>query len=415
LKNKLKITGTASQRRRWQIAAAIVVIMAAGAIFKTISKRGNRNSDLRTFTVMRKDIEHKLHLTGRIVPVSAMVVTAPQNGRIVEINVQEGTQVKVDDLLFTMRLETRGQQDILSQREEVRRLELEVQSLTASIEDRRAVRELLASSALLKDENELEKRQVELKGARERLQIIEEDMGLRSKATRPQPSQAGKPGTDASLQKSGIVFIRAPRDGIVTLIDKRPGDFVSGNATVESDRTVMVIADMSQLVVRTRVLEADLRYVRVGLPVKVRLDAYPDAKYDGSVAHIGGQGRTDKTAGYTYFDVDISVDTNDPRALPEMNSTVELLFAKREKVLALPLSAVALLPDRAFVILPEDQKNAEIKETPVEIGLVSSEDVEILSGLKEGMEVAEIDFSKINLDEKGKAISKESRKKSDKF
>ena len=331
-----------------------------------------------------------------------MVVTAPQNGRVVEINVLEGSQVKNGDLLFTMRLETRGQQDILSQREEVRRLELEVQSLSSSIDDKRVVKELLASSALLKDENELEKRQLELKGARDRLQIIEEDMGLRNKVDKA----SGKLSSDASNLKSGIVYIRAPRDGIVTLIDKRPGDFVSGNAATESDRTVMVIADMSQLIVRTRVLEADLRYVQTGLPVNVKLDAYPDTKYDGNVSHIGGQGRTDRTAGYTYFDVDIAVETNDPRALPEMNATVELLFAKREMVLALPIAAVALLPDRAFVILPEDQKLDEIKETVVEVGMISAEEVEIIAGLKEGDEVTEIDFSKINLDEKGKAIGK---------
>ena len=84
-----------------------------------------------------------------------------------------------------------------------------------------------------------------------------------------------------------------------------PGDLVlagTGAGDSTDDRMVMVVADMSTLTVRTRVLEADLRYVKVDLPVKVKLDAYPDVNYDGVVQHIGGQGRTDNKAGYTYFD-----------------------------------------------------------------------------------------------------------------
>jgi HlyD family secretion protein len=248
---------------------------------------------------------------------------------------------------------------------------------------------------VLKEANELEKLRIDLESARERLAVLEEDLGLKKGA---------KPQTDEAT-KGGIVYVNAPQPGIVTLIDKRPGDFVAGggvSATTDmgsaNDRMVMTIADMSSLTVRTRVLEADLRYVQKNLPVNVKLDAYPDAKYTGVVTHIGGQGRTDSKAGYTYFDVDVSDDQKDGRVLPEMNATIELIFAKKDDTLVLPLSAVAIFPDKA-VIRQADDSEQGYAEKPVTVGIVNETDAEILTGLAAGDKVLEIDFATFQLED----------------
>ena len=423
------------RRRRALIIGTISAILVASLGWYGMKKfkRGG-TSDAKTYTVERRNISHELQLTGKIVPASSMVIAAPQAGRIVEILVQEGAQVKTGDLLFTLRLEARGQQDLLAQRADVSRLELEVASLAAAVNDRRAVRELLATAQLIKDESDLNQARVSLRAARDRLEVLESDMGA---AGSTHTRAAGKAVSDKNAKSPprdpSLMYVRSPKDGIVTLIDKDPGDFVwgGGGSDVASDRTVMVVADMSQLIVRTRVLEADLRFVQRGLPVRVKLDAWPDAAYDGTVSHIGGQGRTDRTAGYTYFDVDVTVDSQDSRVLPEMNATVVVVFASRENVLALPLAAVALLPDRAFVLkaddsqsekkpapaapekaagaAPETDATAVAKnttdrapgETDIKVGVVSESDVEILEGLAEGDKVREIDFAKIRMDQGG--------------
>src|SRR5690606_32790667 len=134
------------------------------------------------------------------------------------IPVQEGSQVKTGDILFTMKLEATGHTELLQKRAEVRRLELEVSAQAQRLDERRPVKELLGSAAVVKEENDLARLRLDLEAARDRLAIIVNDLGL---AEEQQKSPAAK-------SNEGIVNITAPTSGIVTLIDKRPGDFVIG-------------------------------------------------------------------------------------------------------------------------------------------------------------------------------------------
>jgi HlyD family secretion protein/macrolide-specific efflux system membrane fusion protein len=372
---------------QWVIAAVVLVALGGGAVW--LAKRRGRDGDDRSaYKVERKSIAHTLQLAGKIIPVTSMVITPRQSGRIVEIAVQEGQKVAEGDLLFTMRLEAQGQTELLQARADVKRLELDVSAQAARLAEKRPVRELIGSAAVVKDESDLESTRLQLKAAEDRLAVLESDLGL----------------TRAPANAKGIVNVTSPREGIVTLVDKHPGDYVwggGGGDSTESDRMVMTVADMSSLQVRTRVLEADLRYVQLGLPVRVKLDAYPDAAYQGAVKHIGGQGRVDTKANYTYFDVDVSVDQKDPRVLPEMNATIELIFAERHDVLTLPVAAVAIFPDKAIVQARD--ADGKIVEKTVQVGVVNETDAEITSGLGEGDEVLEIDFASLDLDDEGKA------------
>lgn len=392
-------------RRRWKLAVAIVLALGlvGGGVY-VAKRRSAKTEETKTYKVARKSIAHTLQIAGKVIPVSSIVITPRQSGRIVDLAVQEGAQVNAGDLLFTMRLEAEGQTELLQKRAEVRSLELQVASATQRLAEKKPVRELIGSATLAKEESDLEKLKLDLTAARDRLEVLEADLGLSGKKKQDKDDSAKRKGNGArapSPAPDGLVYVTSPRKGIVTLIDKRPGDFVLGGAGGDasaSERTVMVVADMSSLQVRTRVLEADLRYVKPDVPVRVRLDAYPDVQYDGRVTHIGGQGRTDSKAGYTYFDVDVSIEQQDARVLPEMNASIELIFAQRDNVLALPVAAVAIFPDKALVHVPNPENEAGYDEKPVTVGVVSETDAEILTGLAEGDEALEIDFATLKLD-----------------
>lgn len=402
----------APRKRKWIWLATGLVALAALSAWIGLRKGKSPGDEKPTYNVTRKSISHSLNLAGKIVPVHSTVITPRQSGRIVEIRVQEGSQVKAGDVLFTMKLEATGHTELLAKRAEVRRLEHEVRSQTQRLEERQPVRELLGSAAVVKEENDLAKLKLDLSAARERLAVIETDLGLAE-------DQAKTETAANETTKAGIVFVSAPTTGIVTLIDKRPGDFVIGGIggdASSSERMVMVVADMSSLMVRTRVLEADLRHIQLELPVKVKLDAYPDVEYNGFVKHVGGQGRTDTRAGYTYFDVDVSVEQHDPRVLPEMNATIELIFANRENVLTLPVAAVAIFPNKAVVHVRNASAPRGYDEKTIAVGLVNEADAEIVSGLSEGDEVLEIDFADLDIypDDAGAVGKKKDKNKNSK-
>jgi RND family efflux transporter MFP subunit len=378
-------------RRRMILAAlGILVLVIAGISWKRLQTSTTSTSKL--FKVQKKNIAQTLQLSGKIFPEKTMVITAQQSGRIVALDVKEGAKVEPNDLLFTMQLEAAGQTELQDLRARVRALEFEVGSASKLVNNKSLVKDLIGVDQVAREESDLQKLRLELSSARERLSIMESNLGL----TQAAPQSAKKQGSN------GLVYVRSPIQGIVTLVDKRPGDFVLGGAGMGAsgsdigggnDRMVMVVADMSNLQVRIKVMEADLRYVKEGLPVKVRLDAYPDIAYDGKVEQIGGQGRADTKAGFTYFDVYVGINQKDARLLPEMNATVDLIFAEQNDALTLPVSCVLMLPGQSYVRIQDTNHPKGYRYASVETGAVNATDVQIVSGLKEGDEVMEIDFA----------------------
>ncbi|MES2744503.1 MAG: HlyD family efflux transporter periplasmic adaptor subunit [Bdellovibrionota bacterium] len=383
------------KRHPARTAIVLVALIVAGYFgYKSFGPKVD--STIKTAVVTKKNIVQSLQLSGKVVPEKTMVITAQQSGRIVALDVKEGAKVGAGDLLFTMQLEASGQTDLMQMRSEVRTLEQSLNSASRLVKNKNLVKDLIGIDQVAKEESDVEKLKIELVSARERLAVVEANLGLNAKTPKAQTGQE---------KNSGIVFVRAPTAGIVTLVDKRPGDFVMGGAGLgtgasnpaeiggSNERMVMVVADMDKLQVRTKVMETDLRFVKKGQPVKIRLDAYPDVSYEGKVEQIGGQGRAEQKAGYTYFDTYVAIDQRDSRLLPEMNATVDLIFAQQDNALTLPLSSVLMLPTKSYVRIADAKDSKGYKFIPIQTGSVSATDVQILSGLKEGDIVQEIDFS----------------------
>ncbi len=399
--------------RRRMVLAGVGLLALVIAAVSWSRLRPDPQSTSKLFKVQKKNIAQTLQLSGKIFPEKTMVITAQQSGRIVSLNVKEGAKVEANDPLFTMQLEAAGQTELTDLRARVRALDHEVGSASKLVKNKSLVKELIGVDQVAREESDLQKLRLELASARERLQIMEANLGLTQAQAQARQSAAS----------TGVVYVRSPIQGIVTLVDKRPGDFVLGGAGMGSagsdiggsnDRMVMVVADMSNLQVRIKVMEADLRYVKQGLPVKVRLDAYPDVAYDGHVEQIGGQGRADSKAGYTYFDVYVGINQKDARLLPEMNATVDLIFAEQENALTLPASCVLILPGQSYVRVQDSKQPKGFRYQPVQTGAINPTDVQILAGLKEGDEVMEIDFSSPQIFEvaegPGSAAKKETAK-----
>jgi membrane fusion protein (multidrug efflux system) len=75
--------------------------------------------------------------------------------------------------------------------------------------------------------------------------------------------------------------IRSPLNGVVsrTFIDK--GEFV------RPGQRLMLIHDPNNIWVEANIKETELRFIEPGMPVKLRVDAFPDLEFKGAVERIG--------------------------------------------------------------------------------------------------------------------------------
>jgi cobalt-zinc-cadmium efflux system membrane fusion protein len=183
-------------------------------------------------------------------------------------------------------------------------------------------------------------------------------------------------GSDPDDPK-GIVDIVAPVSGVIT--DQEVTDAASVQAY--STPNPFTISDLTSVWVVCDVYESDMASVRMGQPVDIKLNAYPDKILKGTISNVGSfldpNIRTAK--------VRIEVVNPGQMMRPGMFATATLFGKEKQPYASVPVSAVVHLHDRDWVFVPVQEKFKRIK-------VVSGEQLpngmqQILSGLNPGQQV----------------------------
>jgi membrane fusion protein (multidrug efflux system) len=175
----------------------------------------------------------------------------------------------------------------------------------------------------------------------------------------------------AQLEKAHIV---APFAGIVGLRHVSVGEYItSGQALVNLEAIDPVKADF-------RVPEKFLPAIRVGQTIRIKVDAFPDATFEGKVYAIDP--RLD-VSGRSLL-VRALVPNNDQLLRPGLFARVTVLLQLKEEALSVPEQAIVPQGDSQYVFKIVDGK---VKFTKVVTGTRREGRVEIVEGLAVGDQV----------------------------
>ena len=94
------------------------------------------------------------------------------------------------------------------------------------------------------------------------------------------------------------------------------------------------VVEVDRMLVDTSVPERSVHRVRPGLPVAVRLEAFPDLRLSGRVTTMGVLARTtrDRMLETRRFDVTVALDATDAELRPEMTARVDIRVGERRDV-----------------------------------------------------------------------------------
>jgi HlyD family secretion protein len=155
---------------------------------------------------------------------------------------------------------------------------------------------------------------------------------------------------------------------------------------------LMYLPDISSMLVDTEISEVDLSRIRTGLPVEIRLDAYPDSVFKGEIKTIADLARrkisrvTGKQTGAKVFSVTVKVVDQDVRLKPGLSATAEIIVNQHDNALYLPLEAV-FVDEHDQTIAYLKKRGGGIEARPIVI-VESNDRVAVLKeGLQEGDEV----------------------------
>jgi HlyD family secretion protein len=179
-------------------------------------------------------------------------------------------------------------------------------------------------------------------------------------------AQARITAVQAVLDQTSIL---APFDGVITLVNSKPGDQVSpGDIAFRLD-------DTSRLIVEVDVSEVDVNRIYPGQPVILTFDSILAKEYEGLVAEVPPVGEVDQ--GVANFRVKVEITNPDENVKPAMTSSATFIIDQLEDVLLVPNRALRFNDgQRVVYILQNDQL------IPIEITLGLSSDTysEVLEG-----------------------------------
>ena len=162
---------------------------------------------------------------------------------------------------------------------------------------------------------------------------------------------------------------------------------IQEGATVRERQAILTIPDMREMAVKTNIHESAVQRVAVGQAVRVGIDAFPDEELTGVVtkdAVVADSANSFMNPDLKVYPTTIKIEGTYDWLRPGMSAEVEILVAKLEDVIYVPLQAVTYWDDKRVVYV-DNFGNPEQRE--VEVGTFSDSFIEITAGLRAGDEV----------------------------
>lgn len=199
-----------------------------------------------------------------------------------------------------------------------------------------------------------------------------------------------------SLQATESVYpIRAPFAGTIVQVLKTEGQFVKQGDTKDF---LIRLDDISKLYVNASVPEIDIVKIKKGQEAIVKASPILDRSYKGTVKDISLAATLQESynnRSQAEYLVKLEILDIDEQLKPGMSTVLDIIPAKKSDILTVPHEYIDKQGEKYFVTT----KDGTQKE--IQVGMQNESIVEIISGLKEGEEITQVDFINLGNDLKG--------------
>lgn len=384
-------------------AAALIVVLVL-----LIKPFGDGGKEELTATVTRGPLEITITTTGELQALNSENINGPfalRQAGIYQVKITdlipEGTVVKPGDYIASLdksevsakmkdiagevdKFESQFLQTRLDTAIEMRKLRDDLENMKDEVKEK----ELVLSQSQFEAPAIIKQAQLDLDKTKRNLEQAKKNYKLKL-----QQNQAKMQEVSASLNQQKVKLdqmmtlveeftVKAPKGGM--LIYKRDwnGNKIKVGSTISAwDPTVATLPDLSSMMSRTYVNEIDISKLKVGQPVTLSVDAFPQKKYKGkvhSLANVGEQLPGNQTK---VFEVTILLEERDTLLRPAMTTSNIIHTQTLPNVLHIPLEALQGTDSFSFVY---KMAGSGIVKQEVRQGISGGDRVEIKQGLEEG-------------------------------
>jgi HlyD family secretion protein len=320
------------------ILGSVLGVVVIGALTAAIRGKDKDVPRVTTAKVEQLDLISKVTANGKIQAQRKVDMSALVMGQIVNLAVKEGDQVKKGQLLLQI---DRAQLAAQAQGREA--------SLEAMRHDLDAAKSTAAQARFDYDRaNEQHKGNIlaeaDLQKAKSNLDTAQAT--LAATESRMNSTMADLAASRDSLSKTTVT---APIEGIVTSLPIKEGEVTVIGTMNNAGTQLMTISDMGSVEAVMMVDETSVPQVRIGQKATLSIDAYPNAKFEGTVAEVGSSPipKTDPdlltlvaNSEAINFKVKIRLDNPPASIRPGFSVTADIVTGRREGATAIPIQAL---------------------------------------------------------------------------
>jgi len=289
-------------------------------------------------------------------------------GLVTAIRVKKGTEVRQGDVLLQLDdSEHRAQVQLAHAALEAARSVAE----QARLEAEQAQRDWKRTEALARNQV-VSEHLVNLDHTRA---LSAEAASLAAQA-RVREREASLAAAEAVLAKTTM---KAPFDGVVLDVSTEVGEWISPSPPGVYIPPVVDLIDPQSLYLSAPIDEADVARIKVGLPVRITLDAFRGTEFAGILTYVSSFVETRQEQNRTLeVEAEFSEKELPANLLPGLSADLEVILEARDDVLRIP--TYALLEGSRVLVIEDGQLVARA----VSVGLHNWSNTEITSGLGEG-------------------------------
>jgi len=179
--------------------------------------------------------------------------------------------------------------------------------------------------------------------------------------------------------------VTAPKAGMLIYRRNWDGNKQGIGSTVNAwENVVAELPDLSEMISKTYVNEIDISKVKVGQPVNIGIDAFPEKNFTGKVSEVANIGEQLQSSNTKVFEVRIKVNEFDSILRPAMTTKNTIITAVIDNVTFIPIEALFSNDSLSYVFRKDGRS---ITKQQVIAGLSNENEIIIKTGLKAEEEV----------------------------
>jgi multidrug efflux pump subunit AcrA (membrane-fusion protein) len=412
VKPKIRIGRKAMSLKKRIFVWTVSLALCGGLGYGTYYYGVREVVDVPTVRVKRGDFVRSVKVRGEVKSTRSVTLYAPRvpSLRIVKL-AQSGKPVRKGDLVVEF--------DAASQENSMIQMNTQVASVNSSVISTRASHKMQNESdelSLMQSEFALERAKLdaskaeivsEIEGAKSRITVGLNEGSLdltKANINLHQVSQQTdlqrlntnmeKVRRDLERVKGYLdnMEIRAPVDGSVNILSnfRSGGDFGSAGIpfregdTVPTGMPIAEIPDLSEMRAEMKLEEVDRGKVKLGMSIRVRIDAIPDKEFEAvidwisPIAALSFRGNRDSDK---LFPAYATLKSVDPRLRAGMSASLEIIIESQPSVLMIPLRAGFTQGGKPSVFL---QDGDAFRPRIIEVGGRNEDTIVVANGLLEG-------------------------------